>query len=145
MTRYAFSSSTDRIDRARVHRWLGTLAYWAEGRSRATQDAAIDASRNYGVYDEQAGTQLGYARVVTDGATFAWLCDVFVDPNARGAGIGKLLMNGVIADLDALGIPRTMLATSDAHGLYRQYGFADLPEPAKYLVRRAEARAGSGD
>ncbi|GAA2464648.1 GNAT family N-acetyltransferase [Agromyces soli] len=136
MTSHAFSNDVTRLDRALVHRWLSELSYWAEGRSRATQDAAIDASRNYGVYEEETGAQLAYARVVTDGATFAWLCDVFVDPDSRGAGIGKLLMNGVAADLDALGIPRTMLATSDAHGLYRQYGFAELSEPAKYLLRR---------
>ncbi|GLU89315.1 GNAT family N-acetyltransferase [Agromyces sp. NBRC 114283] len=145
MAPYVFSNSADRLDRALVHRWLSTLAYWAEGRSRATQDAAIDTSRNYGVYDEETGAQLAYARVVTDGATFAWLCDVFVDPDARGTGLGKLLMTGVAADLDALGVPRTLLATSDAHGLYRQYGFVDLPEPAKYLVRRVEVSAGSAD
>jgi len=135
VTSYVFSNATDRLDRELVHRWLSELSYWAKGRSREKQDAAIDASRNYGVYDEADGTQLAYARVVTDGATFAWLCDVFVSPEARGTGIGKLLMSGVVADLDALGLRRTLLATADAHGLYEQYGFTGLAEPQKYMVR----------
>lgn len=130
---YEFSASTERIDRARVHGWLSELSYWAKGRTRAAQDAAIDASRNYGVYD-RAGDQVAYARVVTDGVTFAWLCDVFVSPDARGNGIGKLLIAGVVADLEPRGLRRVMLATADAHGLYEQFGFSTLDEPRRWMV-----------
>jgi N-acetylglutamate synthase-like GNAT family acetyltransferase len=63
------------------------------------------------------------------------LCDVFVDPDARGAGVGKLLVDGVLADLDGLGVRRTLLATADAHGLYAQYGFEPLAEPARWMGR----------
>jgi len=132
-----FAAGTDRIDRARVHRWLSEQSYWAKGRVRSTQDAAIDGSRNYGVYDDVSGAQVAYARVVTDGATFAWLCDVFVDEAARGQGAGKTLIAGVVADLEPLGLKRIALATADAHGLYAQYGFAPLADPTMWMTRSA--------
>ncbi|HEY3339340.1 MAG TPA: GNAT family N-acetyltransferase [Propionicimonas sp.] len=132
---YRFSTATSDIDRALVHRWLSEDAYWARGRPRHVQDTAIDTSRNYSVHDVGSGRQVGYARVVTDTVTFAWLCDVFVVPEARGAGVGKLLVDGVLADLDALGVRRTLLATADAHGLYAQYGFEPLSEPGRWMGR----------
>lgn len=138
MTTYAFSADPDRLDHATVHAWLSEQAYWALGRSRATQDAAIDGSMNFGVYAAD-GTQAAYARVVTDGATFAWLCDVFVDPAVRGRGVGQLLLDGVVATLDGLGLRRTLLATADAHGLYARYGFAVVDEPGRWMVRPSGA------
>jgi GNAT superfamily N-acetyltransferase len=132
---FAVTSDADRIDRARVHRWLSEQAYWALGRSRATQDAAIDASRNYAVHDEETGEQVAYARVVTDGVTFAWLCDVFVAPEVRGRGVGRMLVDGVIADLEPLGLARILLSTADAHGLYARSGFAPLADPSRMMAR----------
>lgn len=132
---YAVTSDIDKIDRARVHRWLSEQAYWALGRSRATQDAAIDASRNYAVHDTETGEQVAYARVVTDGVTFAWLCDVFVTPEVRGRGVGRMLVAGVIADLEPRGLARILLSTSDAHGLYAQSGFAPLADPTGIMAR----------
>jgi Sortase and related acyltransferases len=123
------------LDRERVHRWLAEESYWAQGRSRATQEAAIDGSWNFGAYDGDTGEQVGFARVVTDRATFAWLCDVFVDESARARGVGKLLVDRITTELDALGIRRSLLATRDAHGLYAQYGFAPLRDPSLYLAR----------
>ncbi|MBT2588395.1 GNAT family N-acetyltransferase [Arthrobacter sp. ISL-95] len=133
--RYFFSSEVDRVDRTRVHRWLSEQSYWAQGRSREKQDAAIDASRNYGVYDIETGEQVAYGRVVTDGVTFAWLCDVFVATEIRGQGIGKMLAAGVMADLEPLDLRRTLLSTADAHGLYAQYGFTELTEPSRMMAR----------
>lgn len=133
--RYFFSAETDRVDRARVHQWLSEQSYWAQGRAREKQDAAIDASRNYGVYDIGSGEQVAYGRVVTDGVTFAWLCDVFVATEARGQGIGKMLAAGVMADLEPLDLKRILLSTGDAHGLYAQYGFTELTEPSKMMTR----------
>lgn len=130
-----FSAGTERVDRERVHRWLSEESYWARGRTREQQDAAIDASRNYGVYDDARGAQIAYARVVTDGVGFAWLCDVFVDTAARGRGIGKMLVAGVVADLDSLGLKRTLLATADAQELYREFGFAELTGPTVWMAR----------
>jgi GNAT superfamily N-acetyltransferase len=132
---FAVTSDADRIDRARVHRWLSEQAYWALGRSRATQDAAIDASRNYAVHDEETGERVAYARVVTDGVTFAWLCDVFVAPEVRGRGVGRMLVDGVIADLEPLGLARILLSTADAHGLYARSGFAPLADPSRMMAR----------
>ena len=137
MSDYRFSTASNDLDRELIHRWLSELSYWAQGRSRHTQDAAIETSRNYGLYEMTTGRQVAYARVVTDSATFAWLCDVFVDPDARGHGLGKQLIEGVIADLDTFGLRRTMLATADAHGLYAPYGFEPLADPSRWMVRSA--------
>ena len=139
-----FSADPARIDRDRVHRWLSEESYWARGRSREKQEAAIDGSRNYGVYEAAGPTgggdvQLGYARIVTDEATFAWLCDVFVDASARGRGVGKTLIAGIVADLEPLGLTRLALATADAHGLYARYGFAPLADPSMWMSRVATA------
>src|SRR5580765_3899184 len=76
---FEFSADRARVDRAVVHRWMSEQAYWALGRSREVQDRAIDGSRNFGIYRSATGEQVAFARVVTDGATFAWICDVFVD------------------------------------------------------------------
>jgi GNAT superfamily N-acetyltransferase len=132
---YFFAADAGLVDRPAVHEWLSERAYWAKGRPRAVQDAAIDASRNYGIYVEGSGAQVAYARVVTDGATFAWLCDVFVHESVRGQGLGKRLMAGVVADLEPLGLSRILLATHDAHELYAQFGFAALEEPARWMAR----------
>ncbi|MEO5535796.1 MAG: GNAT family N-acetyltransferase [Pseudolysinimonas sp.] len=123
------------LDRDRIYRWIGEQSYWAKGRARERQEAAIDGSWNFGAYDSTTGEQLGFARLVTDRATFAWLCDVFVDEGARGRRVGKSLMAAIAAALDELGMPRTMLATADAHGLYAQYGFEPLAEPERLMAR----------
>ncbi|MEV4774784.1 GNAT family N-acetyltransferase [Microbacterium sp. LWO13-1.2] len=132
---YTFSNDTSRIDRERVHAWLSEQSYWAAGRAREVQDAAIDGSRNYGIWNT-SGEQVAYARVVTDAVTFAWLCDVFVAEEARGSGIGKMLIENVIADLQPLGLTRVLLATADAHGLYAQYGFAPAEDPNRYMIKQ---------
>ena len=132
--RFRFSTDPSDIDRERVHRWLSEQAYWALGRARGVQDAAIEASRNYAVVDTDSGTQVAYARVVTDGVTFAWLCDVFVDPDVRGRGVGVALIEGVVADLEPLGLRRVALATADAHGLYEKFGFAPLAQPERWMA-----------
>ena len=132
---YEFSTDPHRIDPAWVSRMLAEHAYWAVGRTRETQDAAIAGSRNYGVYDVVTGEQVAYARVVTDGATFAWVCDVIVDPQRRGDGIGVQLMAGVAADLEPLGLKRILLATGDAHGLYEKFGFTALKDPTMWMER----------
>jgi GNAT superfamily N-acetyltransferase len=138
---YEFSSETARMDRALIHAWMSEQAYWALGRSRAGQDAAIDASRNYGIFTG-AGDQVAYARAVTDGVTFAWLCDVFVDPSTRGAELGKALVDAACADLDELGIRRTVLVTGSAHGLYDRFEFGAVDPPENWMVRfRPDLRA----
>lgn len=131
---YELSTDPARLDAALVHRWLSQDAYWALGRPRAKQDAAIAGSLNFGVYDSASGAQSAYARIVTDLSTFAWLCDVYVDPAARGKGLGTALVAAVRDHLAPYGLRRIMLATADAHGVYAQVGFEPLADPAKWMA-----------
>lgn len=133
---YSFSSDRAEMQRELIHLWLSTQAYWALGRERAVQDAAIDASLNFGMFDAASGRQVAYARLVTDSVTFAWLCDVFVDPAVRGHGVGVALIENVGAALDALDLRRVMLATSTAHGLYAKFGFEPVHAPEHWMERR---------
>ncbi|KRD14957.1 MULTISPECIES: GNAT family N-acetyltransferase [unclassified Streptomyces] len=131
---YEISTDPARVDAERVHRWLSTDAYWAVGREREKQDRAITGSLNFGVYDTTSGEQVAYARVVTDLATFAWLCDVYVDRAARGRGIGTALVAAVRDHLRPLGLRRVLLATQDAHEVYRQVGFEALEKPDRWMA-----------
>jgi GNAT superfamily N-acetyltransferase len=127
-----------------VHTWLSKDAYWAMGRPREKQDRAIATSLNFGVYeaaddaavdDEAAsGAQVGYARVVTDESTFAWLCDVYIAPEARGKGLGTALVAAVRDHLAPFGLRRILLATADAHGVYAKVGFEPLALPEKWMA-----------
>jgi GNAT superfamily N-acetyltransferase len=132
---YEFSTDPARVDPARVHELITQHTYWAKDRSREVMDAAIAGSQPYGVYGRDTGEQVAFARVVTDGVTFAWLADVVVDPRLRGQGIGKLLIAGVVADIEPLGLRRTLLATADAHGLYEQFGWVQVTEEYKWMER----------
>ncbi|MCP2265686.1 GNAT family N-acetyltransferase [Promicromonospora thailandica] len=132
---FEFSADPARIDAARVHALISRHTYWAEGRPRHVMDAAIAGSRPYGVYRRATGEQVGFARIVTDGATFAWLADVIVDPAVRGQGVGKLLVEGVVADVEPLGLRRTLLATADAHGLYERYGWRPVDDGYRWMER----------
>ncbi|WP_353813477.1 GNAT family N-acetyltransferase [Agromyces sp. SYSU T00266] len=134
-----YSGEAGDLDRSRVHEWISEHAYWALGRPREVQDAAIDASWNYGAYDAETGEQLGYARVVTDGVTFAWLCDVIVSPEARGRGVGVGLVGFVVEQLEPLGLKRLVLATGDAHTLYGRFGFEPLDRPEQWMIRGTDA------
>ncbi|MDQ0892977.1 GNAT family N-acetyltransferase [Agromyces ramosus] len=136
---FEYSADPARLDHERVHRWLSEESYWAMGRSRAAHEAAIAASRNFGIYDRATGEQLAYARVITDGVTFAWLCDVFVAVEARGHGIGVALVDRVIGSLEPLGLRRIALTTGDAHGLYEKFGFRPLDRPEEWMSRAGTA------
>ncbi|GGS68702.1 GNAT family N-acetyltransferase [Streptomyces violaceus] len=131
---YEISTDPGRIDRERVHRWLSTDAYWALGRPREKQDRAIEGSLNFGVYETVSGEQVAYARVITDRATFGWLCDVYVDPSVRGKGVGSALVAAVREELRECGVRRVLLATHDAHGVYGKLGFAELEHPEHWMA-----------
>ncbi|MFI6765005.1 GNAT family N-acetyltransferase [Streptomyces sp. NPDC050355] len=131
---YEFSSDPARLDPALVHHWLSTDTYWAAGRSREKQDRAIADSLNFGAYDTASGAQVGYARVVTDRVTFAWLCDVYVAREARGKGIGTALVAAVRDHLAPYDVRRILLATADAHDVYEKVGFRPLAEPGKWMA-----------
>jgi GNAT superfamily N-acetyltransferase len=124
--------STDpaRLDVDAVHAFL-SRAYWCEGIPRETVERALRHSLCFGLYDGTA--QVGLARVVTDYATFAYLCDVYVLESHRGRGLGKWLMECVMAHQSVPGLRRFNLATKDAHGLYKQLGFTPLAFPERWM------------
>jgi len=128
-----------------VYRFLSQDAYWSQGLSRDIFDRSIENSVNFAAVAGREVTSkdqelVGFARVVTDRATFAWLCDVFVLPEHRGNGVSKLLMDAVMAHTDLAKVRNFMLATRDAHGLYAKYGFAPLAEPARWMAIRRPYR-----
>ncbi|MCQ9133028.1 GNAT family N-acetyltransferase [Streptomyces hilarionis] len=131
---YEISADPARVDVGRVHRWLSADAYWAIGRTLDTQERAIAGSLNFGVYDTASGEQVACARVVTDLATFAWLCDVYVDPAVRGKGIGTALAEAARDHLAPYGLRRILLATHDAHGVYEKAGFRPLAAPEQWMA-----------
>jgi GNAT superfamily N-acetyltransferase len=113
-----------RLDVALVHRELAA-SYWSPGVPRAVVEAAIAGSECWSAHRD--GVQIGFARLVTDRATFGYLADVFVVAEARGAGVGTALVEAVTARADEYGLRRLILATRDAHGVYRPFGFTDSP------------------
>lgn len=131
---YEISTDPARLDAALIHQWLSSDAYWALGRSREKQDLAIAGSLNFGAYAAGSGAQLGYARVVTDLATFAWLCDVYVAPAARGRGLGTALAAAARDHLAPYGLRRILLSTSTAHDVYAKVGFTALEYPENWMV-----------
>lgn len=132
---YRFSSDTAEMDRALTHRWLSEQAYWAKGRTRDVHERAMDSSLNFGMFDTATGGQVAFARVITDGATVAWLADVFVDESVRGHGVGIALMEGIMAIVEPMDLKRMGLVTADAHGLYAKFGFARLTDPDWHMAR----------
>jgi GNAT superfamily N-acetyltransferase len=131
-TRDKFTVTTDktRLDRDVIERFLGS-SYWAENIPRATVDRSIDNSLCFGLLEEHR--QIGFARVITDSATFAFLADVFVLAEHRGAGLGKWLIECVVSHPELQGLRRWVLGTRDAHGLYRQFGFTLLKRPEIFM------------
>jgi len=131
---YEFDPDLARMELDRLHHWLSTDAYWALGRTREAFETAAQHSLNFGMYARD-GSQVAYARVVTDHATFAWLCDVYVDRDHRGLGLGTRLVDGVVSALQPLRLKRILLATADAHEVYARHGFTPLPAPETWMIR----------
>jgi GNAT superfamily N-acetyltransferase len=121
---YEISTDPARLDIAAMHAYL-TRSYWSPGIPYAIVERATRNSLCFGLYEKAGGKQVGLTRVVTDHATFAYLCDVYVLEEHRGRGLGKFLMSTVMSHPALRAARRTMLGTRDAHGLYRQFGFSD--------------------
>jgi ribosomal protein S18 acetylase RimI-like enzyme len=119
---YEISTDPARLDFNAIHAYL-TRSYWSPGIPLATVEKAARNSLCFGVYEKTTGAQVGFTRVVTDHVTFAYLCDVYVLEGHRGHGLGKRMMREAMSHPALVGSRRIMLATRDAHGLYRQSGF----------------------
>lgn len=132
-----FSISTDKLklDISVIHNFL-SRSYWAENIPVEKVQKSINGSMCFGVYDN--GKQVGFARMVTDTATFAYLADVFIIEEYRGQGLSKWLMEFILSHPDMQGLRRILLATRDAHGLYEQFGFTAINNPERFMIHNPD-------
>ncbi len=128
-----FSFDSARVDRDRVYGWLSREAYWSIGIDRGVFERALDHSLLASAFADEV--QIAFARVVTDRATFAWLCDVYVDTAHRGRGVGMRLVGAIVEHPDLQGLRRWALRTRDAHPLYERFGFTTLADPPRFMER----------
>lgn len=134
--REQFTLSTDknRLQINRIHIFLSTQAYWSLGIPLSVVESAVEGSICFGLYDEAAcGSQIGYARIVTDGATFAWICDVYIEPEYRGKGLSKWMIDCLMTYPVLKNLRRICLATKDAHSLYGKFGFEVTQTPQNWM------------
>ena len=131
---FEISNDRARLDLDVIHDFLTRQSYWCRGIPRATVERAVANSLCFGVYD-QKGTQIGFARVVTDFATYGYVADVFVLPDWRGRGVSKRLMQAIVDHPALQGFRRLTLATRDAQGLYAQFGFKTSARPDWQMER----------
>ena len=129
---YQVSTDKEKLDVEKIHSFISNRSYWAKGRSFADVEASIRASICFGVYEDDV--QLGFARVITDKVVLAYLLDFFIFEPHRGRGLGKLLMEEILAH-EELQTVFWLLSTGDAHGFYKKFGFASV-EGASRLMRR---------
>lgn len=128
---YSISTDKARLEISAIHAYL-TRSYWSPGIPRATVENAIAGSLCFGLFTEKA-EQVGFARMITDNATFAYLADVYVLEEHRGKGLAKWMMETILAHPSLQGLRRILLATRDAHGLYAQFGFKPLARPETHM------------
>jgi GNAT superfamily N-acetyltransferase len=140
---YTISTDKSRLDTEMIHRFLSKDAYWARNIGRDLVQRSIDNSICFGAYD--SGRQVGFARVVTDCATFAYVGDVFVLPSHRGRGVSKQLMQAIREHPDLQQLRRWDLLTRDAHRLYEQFGFRRLSKPERHMEIAVENPYGASD
>ncbi len=129
---YLVSTDPALLDIDRIHAFL-TTSYWADGVSRHAVVRSIQNSIPFGLYLD--GQQIGFARVITDTVSLAYLADVFVEEPRRGKGLGKLLLEAVIGHPQLQGLRRWLLGTRDAHNLYRQFGFSEPSRPERWMEK----------
>jgi len=130
---YQISTDRSRLNLDLIHDFLSNQTYWAAGRSLEVVERSIENSLPFGIY--QGNVQVGFARVVTDYATFAWIADVFVLPEHRGLGLSKWLVEVMLAHPQLQGFRRWVLSTKDAHGVYERFGFIKLHRPERWMER----------
>jgi len=128
---FIFSDDKALLDVAAIHDYLAHQSYWAEGIPLETVQRSVDNSLCFGIYKD--GKQIGFARWITDKATFGYLADVYVLEAYRGQGLSKKLLSLMLFHPELQGLRRYMLATQDAHGLYAQFGFKPIPNPDRLM------------
>jgi GNAT superfamily N-acetyltransferase len=128
---YTISTDHSKLDLRWIHNFLANDAYWSRGIPVDVFEKSVANSLCFGLYDKDQ--QIGFSRVVSDFSTFAYLADVFVTPEHRQQGLGKWLVESILDHPDLQGLRRWILATSDAHDLYRKYGFTPLEHPEKMM------------
>lgn len=134
---FVISTDKSKLDIASIHRYIGSESYWAQGIPLDILKKSIDNSMCFGIYD--GVKQVGFARMITDCSTFAYLADVYVLEAYRGNGLSKWLMEFIMKHPNLQGLRRYMLATRDAHGLYLQYGFKPVSNPENIMeIRNAD-------
>jgi len=138
---FTISTEKERLDRDAIHEFL-SHSYWAKGIPRELVDRSIENSLCFGLYEADA--LIGFARVITDNATFGYLSDVFVLESHRGRGLATWFMEVVFSHPDLQNLRRWMLATADAHGLYRKVGFTELSKPERIMEKLLHAPYGAG-
>lgn len=130
---YTIDTNPSRLNIDLIHDFISNHSYWGSGRARDVVQRSIENSMPFGLYHHDQ--QIGFARIVTDYATFAWVADVFIVPEHRGRGLSKWLMEVIIAHPKLQGFRRWVLATKDAHALYAQFGFINLHRPERWMER----------
>jgi predicted N-acetyltransferase YhbS len=130
---YSISTDNSRLDIPVIHDFVANQSYWGQGRAVETVERALKHSLNFGIFHNNK--LVGFGRVVTDYATFAWIADVFVLPEHRGQGLSKWLMEVMLSHPDLQGFRRWVLATRDAHSLYARFGFIPLHRPERWMER----------
>lgn len=134
-TNFKISTSKEDLDIDMIYHFLSEQSYWAKGRSISKIKKSIDNSFCFGVYKEKE--MVGFARVVTDYSVFAWIMDVFILPEYRGNGLGKMLMEAITTHQELQTLQRWGLATADAHKLYEKYGFNLIKKPEIFMEKVA--------
>jgi GNAT superfamily N-acetyltransferase len=128
---YLISTDPSKLNVDAIHQYLSQQSYWAAGIPMEIVRNSLQNSLNFGIY--QNGRQIGLVRVVSDYATFAYISDVFILPDARGRGLSKWLLSVVLAHPSLQGLRRWSLATTDAHSLYTRFGFTPLHNPERHM------------
>ncbi|RYD70732.1 MAG: N-acetyltransferase [Sphingobacteriales bacterium] len=129
---FVFSDNKDLLQLDAIHRYLSKESYWAKNIPKATVKKSLENSLCFGIY--KGDLQIGFSRWVTDKATFAYLCDVYIEREYRGLGLSKKLMSFMIFHPDLQGLRRYQLTTLDAHELYRQFGFSEIKNPERQMA-----------
>lgn len=130
---YTISTDRSKLNISIIHNYISNESYWGKGRSLEVVKKSIENSLPFGVYYKKE--MIGFARVLTDYATFAWVADVFILTKHRSKGLSKWLMETILSHPELQGFRRWVLATKDAHELYRRFGFRELNKPERWMER----------